>query len=274
MSKPSLDGIGSWLEGRFTQLITGDPSPVSSGRAVASEDRTFAGPFSHYSAISSAASSASSSPRPSTVNLNVLPPPRRTGSAMAYPLAANSHVQIDRASSAMDHIRRKPSPPRVASANALATTFDRSPSLGALPNNYSPTNNPEAMTPRPPSDAAQQKEEPSWWGSSYTSDSSAQTPTAATFVRVDDPKIPSSSSGFVSLMDGESLSVGPSISDQRQNIDDNDDVEDLGFGNSSKRDSPPNDNGEEQAKTPPPAAKVEPAKPPSAGTLSLTTHPL
>jgi len=270
MSKPSLDSIGTWLEGRFTKLITGDQSPLPSEHVAASEDRTFSGPFSHYSAISSATSSASPSPQPSAINMNVFPPPRRSGSAMAYPLAPNSHVQIDRASSAMDYVRRKPSPtPRIASANAATTTFAQAPAFGSAVNHYG-----SLETPRPPLDTkehARENEEATWWGASYVSDST-QTPTATTFVRLDEPRDPSSPSEFVSLMDNEAFPVIPANKTSKEvHHHDDEELEDLGFGNSSKREKPPNGDHDEPLKTPS-TEKAEPAKDVPAEQTGMLRH--
>jgi COPII coat assembly protein SEC16 len=284
MTKPSLDSIGTWLEGRFTKLITGDSSPLPTEHAIPREDRTFSGPFAHYNTISSATSSASASPQPSTINLNVLPPPRRTGSAMAYPLPTNSHVPIDRASSAMDYIRRKPSPsPRIASANAMTTSFGQVSPLKPT-NDYSPNGGFETMTPRAiPNNNERQgdSQEPAWWGSSYV-DSNGQTPKAASFMRVDEPKS-TSSSGFISLMDDASFSVASANNGRAQENHIDEDVEDLGFGNSSNRDKVPkevnnegsNNEGtnDEGSKTPPATAKAEPPKAAAApGTFNSVRH--
>ena len=243
MSKPSLDSIGTWLEGRFTKLITGDgePSPQTMEMSSTAEERTFSGPFSHYSTISSATTSASPSPQPSTINMNTLP--TRSGSAMAYPLVTNSHVQIDRASSAIDYIRRKHSPgPRIASANAATTTFAQAPFFGQDSNHYIPnksthtldTANLDALTPRQSSDSQDSggNQEVAWWGSSYTSESSARTPTATSYLRIDESRASSSSSGFISLMDDASFSVTPTVSHPQESHDEEDE---LGLGNPSKR---------------------------------------
>jgi len=241
LSKPSLDTIGGWLEGRFTKLVTGDADSATppEEESTKTEERAFIGPFSHYSTISSATPSASPSPQPSTINANVLPPLYRSGSAMEIS-PPNSHVQIDRASSAMDYIRRRPSPvPRIASAGATATAL--SPSFGQVINSdYSPRTdfaNHNTMTPRPSIDRNEELigQEPSWWSSSsYSESSTSQTPTAATFLPVDETAVASSSEGFISLMDDATFSVAPrpAVSREPQHSPRYEDEEDLGFGNS------------------------------------------
>jgi hypothetical protein len=100
-----------------------------------------------------------------------------------------------------------------------------------------------------------------WWGS-YGEDSSAPTPTAATFLRVDDPPVSPSSSGFISLMDGPSFSVspsGPASKRETSSTYEDDDEEDLGFGNSKKREK---ENRDEDSKKPSePEQTVAPERP-------------
>lgn len=214
------------------------------------------GPFSHYSTISSATPSARSSPQPSVINLNVLPPPRRTGSAMTSS-PPPSHVQIDRASSAMDYIRRKPSPvPRISSAGATTTSFSHSPSFGQAMSDYPANSNygsfQDEMTPRPTLDGQDQGQDATWWGSSsYGEGSAAQTPTASTFLHVDESAVPSSSNGFISLMDQASYTVTPQSSSPagRHHFDDEDE-DDLGFGNSKPNRSSKGGDGEQKAAAP------------------------
>ncbi|KAF5380963.1 hypothetical protein D9615_003970 [Tricholomella constricta] len=280
LSKPSLDTIGGWLEGRFTKLVTGDADMEKMPEEEVSkpDNGGFSGPFSHYSTISSATPSARSSPQPSVVNLNVLPP-ARSGSAMASS-SPYAHPQIDRASSAMDHVRRKPSPgPRIASANASTTSFTSAPSFGQalssqrLHNGYSPSD--DLVTPRPSlandydENAAQ---EATWWGGTgYAEGPATQTPTASTFMHVDETALPASASsdGFISLMDNASYSVGSQPSartmSQASSQLDEEDEEDLGFGNSKreKRELPTGENGHSKSSPSPEPAK--PATPPQPG---------
>lgn len=275
LSKPSLDTIGGWLENRFTKIVTGDADTTTppEEEVIKAEDRSFAGPFAHYSTISSATPSARSSPQPSFVNLNVLPPPQRSGSAMAASSSLYSHPQIDRASSAMDYVKRKPSPgPRISSAGAATTTFANTPSFGqALSNHrslngYSPQDN--IATARPPLNTEEDDnptQEATWWGSSaYDESSTTQTPTASTFLRVDEGALTPSSDGFVSLMDNDIYSVASKASANGTFQQPADDEEDLGFGN-SKRDKPTSENGSSK---PTPAVEVPKATaPPPTGQL-------
>lgn len=292
MNRPSLDSIGNWLEGRFTKFIAGDgegpPGP---------QEESTATPFSHFSTISSTASSTSSSPQPTQMNYNVLPgsqhsslAPPRSGSAQAIRKISNPQLQIDRASSAMDYRPRKSSSPvpRIASASAATTTFQQA-TYGA----YSPYGHMNGLTPLPgisddPSEGAAESADAgnsgdgntataSWWGSSYAEDSSAPTPTAASFHQLE-PSGASDSSGFVSLMDDPALSLSPSPvpapppagkSSLSTHIEEEDD-DDLGLGNSTGKRK--NDEGEGAKEG---AGAKEDAKPKSAsaparpGVLSL-----
>ncbi|KII88485.1 hypothetical protein PLICRDRAFT_140768, partial [Plicaturopsis crispa FD-325 SS-3] len=249
LSKPSLDSIGNWLEGRLTKFIAGegDASPPPTSEIAAPENTASSGPFSHYSTISSATPSTSPSPQPSFTNLSTVmpPPPRRSGSAMETHSGPNTHAPIDRASSAMDYSRpygRKPSPsPRVASANAVTTTFTQSQSFGQAFGAYNPPPqaSPELPTPRGPHDSSHDGQEVTWWGSSSIEDSSGVTPTAGTFMKVDESASPSTD-GFISLMDSHSITVTPSsplnptYHGGNAQQDDDDDDDDLGLGNSKK----------------------------------------
>lgn len=274
MSKPSLDSIGGWLEGRLTKFIAGDGdmSPALTQESARGDEP---GVFTHYSTISSATTSASPSPQPSQINQYTLhsAPPRRSGSAMATHSSASPYVQIDRASSAMEYSRpdaRRASPgPRIASANASTTTFAQSPSFGQAVNGYGPVNghisnySNDTISPKSSLDTANEEESQpqaaTWWGS-YNEDSSAPTPTAASFLRVDDPPVSSSSSGFISLMDNASFSVSPSPPVSRHEPSstyEDDDEEDLGFGNSKKLSK----EKEEEEKSPEPAQTSTPERP-------------
>ncbi|KAH9946034.1 Sec23-binding domain of Sec16-domain-containing protein [Epithele typhae] len=259
LAKPSLDGIGNWLEGRFTKFIAGEgDSPLpEEGKMAKQQQQPYSGPFANYSSISSATTSAYPSPHQSVTDLTEastpnFAPPFRTGSAMgsARPPSRN-HIQINRAASAMDHVRppfqRGGSPiARVASANA-ATFADAGPygqARSPYGNGYAPApsshlkaegsyshgdvSGGNSSHSKPPSTG-------SWWG---TSESDASTPTATSFVTLDDqPSSSTSASGFLSLIDSPMQSATPrqetSMSRLAHNDDDDDD--DLGLGNSSSR---------------------------------------
>jgi hypothetical protein len=288
MNKPSLDSIGGWLEGRLTKFIAGD-GDTSPAPAQDSARNNEPGVFTHYSAISSTTSSASPSPQPSQMNLHTLPsaPPRRTGSAMAAHSNASPYVPIDRASSAMEYSRpdaRRPSPaPRIASANASTTTFAQTPSFGQAVNGYGATNGHVSsyssdISPKSSLDTTDEEENQvqtgTWWGSSYTEDLSAATPTAATFVRVDEAPASASSSGFISLMNDPSFSVSPSPPASRREQSssyENEDDEDLGFGNSKKREKEKEEEISKKAEEPAKAAAPErPGKQTRLGSLCPT----
>lgn len=117
----------------------------------------------------------------------------------------------------------------------------------------------------------------SWWGSSYSEDSSAPTPTAASFHQLE-PSGASDSSGFVSLMDDPALSLSPSPvpapppagkSSLMTHIEEEDD-DDLGLGNSTGRPKKGEGEGAKEG-----SGAAEDAKPKSAsaparpGLLSL-----
>ncbi|KAJ6547614.1 Sec23-binding domain of Sec16-domain-containing protein, partial [Mycena capillaripes] len=266
-STPSLDTIGRFLEGRFTKLVTGDVDPATPTEEQSKPTDPMAGPFSQYSTISSTTTSTSPSPQPSLYNLNSQP--LRSGSAMGQQSGLKSQPPIDRASSAMDHVRRRPSPPapRIASANASTTTFAQAPSFGQAYNSYSPNPySPSLATPRPTMETTTNEEdagqEVSWWGSSsYANDSANQTPMAATFVQVDSG-VSSSSDGFISLMDDASYTVASSShAKSASGTADVDDEDDLGFGNSKPA---PKKESEEAPSTAASAAAAPPPERPNA----------
>ncbi|KAH9951938.1 Sec23-binding domain of Sec16-domain-containing protein [Amylocystis lapponica] len=258
MSKPSLDSIGTWLEGRFTKFIAGDADSPLRGpedTAATPHQLAFSGPFTHYSTISSGASSAIPSPRQSKTDLtetSISPPPFRAGSAAAMGSSPASQVQINRASSAMDYTRaydRKTSPiPRVSSASATTSTFSDASLYSQALNGHAFGSNSkqriEEVDVNEDSDAesAMQPQGPriaSWWGSP---ESDAPTPTASSFIRVGDAES-TQSSDFISLMDDPSLSVTP-VASRTPSVDNHrsaqpsfgdDDDDDLGLGNSSSR---------------------------------------
>ncbi|GJE90820.1 Sec23-binding domain of Sec16-domain-containing protein [Phanerochaete sordida] len=245
VTRPSLDKIGGWFERGFTNFITGEadsPKPVDQH----GKEPTFDGPFTHYSTISSVASSAAPSPQMSTVNLADVPnsAPFRTGSAAGLRPAAGS--QIARASSAVDYLRRKPSPvPRVSSASAMSSSFGDLPPRSQNQSPYGYGYVPD-VTPRTDRSGLSnevgvddQVDTPSgpplgtWWG-----DSGAPTPTAASFHHQPPPQsAEASSDGFISLMDDvpSPYAATPSYGNGGQHMDDVDDDDDLGLGNSTRK---------------------------------------
>lgn len=265
LTKPSLDTIGGWLEGRFTKLVTGDAesdTPPEDG-AVKKDEHTFNSTFSHYSTISSTTTSASPSPQPSVINHNTLPPPGRTGSAMSTSSSLYTpHTQIDRASSAMDYQRRRPSPaPRIASAGPATTTFGQSMSFGQAFSERAPyAASNDMMTPRPSLETTEEDEgQEVWWGGSYGA--STETPTTATFMKPASSGLPPSSEGFVSLMDSTptpfATTPEPTYKNQTQRPTHDEDEDDLGFGNSKPKEKPQEGDSPKAGETP----KAAPQRP-------------
>jgi len=266
MARPSLDSIGNWLEGRLTKFIAGDEAtPVANEGVAVKEQKSFAGPFTHYSTITSTAPSTSSSPQPTVINPYSLPGtqsnvPKRSGSAQATRATRNPQIHIDRASSAMEYrpFPRQTSPvPRIASANAATVTFGQA-AYNSHVNAYGHMNGRNAMpdisdvSESTSSDADQSETDRfaaspglsgagAWWGSTYSEESSATTPTASTFHQLEESE---STSGFISLMDDPTLSATapappPTASTTASSlVIREEDEEDLGLGNSSRRPTP------------------------------------
>ncbi|KAI0748222.1 Sec23-binding domain of Sec16-domain-containing protein [Daedaleopsis nitida] len=271
MAKPSLDSIGNWLEGRFTKFIAGEgDSPRPEESKGMEHQQSYSGPFANYSSISSATTSTYPSPHHSVTDLTDVPPaaapPFRTGSAFGNRPPSR---QINRASSAMDHVRpfqRTGSPiARVASANAAtfadAASYGQARANGAYGNGYTPAQGLNHLDSH--GDVSGQHSKPpttgSWgWGAS---ESEVATPTASTFVSLDDqPSSGTSNSGFISLMDDVSTPTASKLMNTTtprasQQAFDEDDEEDLGFGNKNlKRKTDKPENGHAASET---AAKEE-----------------
>ncbi|CAA7271684.1 unnamed protein product [Cyclocybe aegerita] len=256
ISKPSLDSIGGWLEGRFTKLVTGDSDSADSpsGQTKVS-DHTFNGPFAHYSTISSTTPSARSSPQPPPATVNYFPPPQRTTSAMATS-SPYSHAPVERSSSAMDYMRHKPPAPSTSTSSV--------PSSEPSPTGYGLNGHARDADPYVPKSHSAGNEEletpvqaASWWGSD---DAAGQTPTAATFMKIEESSIQANSDGFVSLMDTQTFSFSSqqpsrqaSSTSRQEEIEDDDD---LGLGN------PKSIPHEEQSKEETSPVKEKAAEPP------------
>ncbi|KDR81637.1 hypothetical protein GALMADRAFT_152477 [Galerina marginata CBS 339.88] len=262
LSKPSLDTIGGWLEGRFTKLVTGDSdSPTPTAENSRSTDQPFAGPFAHYSTISSTTPSARSSPQPPSANLPSFPPPQRTTSAMATS-TPYSQVQIERSSSAMEYMRQKPSV--LTSKNATSISSSQSSPTAYGLNGHSRYE--DSYTPKTEELETPVQVATSWWGSDDNSTSN-NTPTAATFMQVDESSIQASSDGFISLMDSHSFAIGPHSHSQQpssssQTINEEDD-NDLGLGNSrpkTEKQETETEPAKEEASAPANAALPAPPK--------------
>lgn len=246
VNKPSLDSIGNWLEVRLTKFIAGEGNEISPSASEYSKAQ-FAGPFSSYSSISSATTSASPSPPPTIVNSHVTSatqPPRRSGSAMALP-STTMHIPVDRASSAMEYYRPtrhvSPAPPKTAPlhsmgyhyspyttqasglsmANGYAAAYgsepsSRKPSLEMTAEEGSETQNvlrderdQHEEDRRQPTvvDGNQETQDSGSWWSSLSNTDTAPTPTVATFHRIE--SVRELGEGFISLMDDPSLSMTP-----------------------------------------------------------------
>lgn len=247
MTRPSLDKIGGWLERGFTNFIAGEgETPKREDTEI--KDTPFSGPFTHYSTISSAASSTMPSPQMSTTNLTEMPaaPPFRTGSAMALRPSTSAATQIARASSAIDYLRRKPSPvPRISSASAMNSSFgdmhsqaqDNSPyGYGYAPPAVAPNADRGGVSTNGGVEEGGVPETPSgpqlasWW-------SDAPTPTASSFSHPE-PTTTTATDGFISLMDDTSYTpVAPQRNGMTasSHFNDVDEDDDLGLGNASSR---------------------------------------
>jgi hypothetical protein len=214
ITKPSLDSIGGWLEGRFTKLVTGDndsPSPHEDHSRTSSQQ--FVGPFAHYSTISSTAPSSTSSPQPT---FNQLPTPR-TNSAMSNPYG----------------------PPIVSSSMQSISHLQSS---ATSTQSSSPQSSPTAVNGYPrDEDSPGSSETPvagNWW-SGGANDAAIKTPTAATFLPVQHDTVEASSDGFISLMGDQSFAFESKPPSRQATsfsaVDTLEGEEDLGFGNSKPK---------------------------------------
>ncbi|KAH7871832.1 Sec23-binding domain of Sec16-domain-containing protein [Lentinula edodes] len=268
LAKPSLDGIGGWLEGRFAKLVTGDmESPTATEhQREKTDERGFVGPFSQYSTISSTTTSTTPSPQSSVVNLNAYaPPPPRTGSALSTRSLAPPNGSTERASSAIDHSRQRlqPSAPRVTSANASTTTFSQaqSRSFGQATAAKYPTSPNDLLTPRPALGTTEEDEgqEVTWWGSG-----NAATPTTASFVQLSGSALTPTVDGFISFMDNHDHSIGSTYqakSDGSPIHNAEEEEEDLGFGNSKPKPKSASDDADKSGVAKTEEHKAAPARP-------------
>lgn len=125
-----------------------------------------------------------------------------------------------------------PPPPRLNSADATTTTFMQSQSFSQAIAKYENGNGSGDFSNGAANHSEEAPQENGWWGFAY-GDSSGTTPTATSFVKLDEPYTASSSTGFISLMDDHDLTPSPSMSRPASHsnvVEDNE--EDLGFGNS------------------------------------------
>jgi COPII coat assembly protein SEC16 len=249
MTKPSIDNLGGWLEGRIKNFIVGDGESEASqnGKTKNAEQQAFSGPFVSYSTMSSAQSSASPSPSPSLQNLSTA---TSYGTLRPSSVVYGAPPAANRPPSAAEFSNPyRPSSPAVRSLPPTTTAYDP----------Y--TAEPEPLTAKnPPASGNAAGGGSSWWGEP-SDDSAGRTPTATTFrTGGTSPTWPNSAAKEASSSSNRPNGPGPSIDD---------DEDDLGFGNSKprkKREEVDNDGQEDTSKaaaTP----KKEPEKP---GTLSST----
>lgn len=278
MSKPSLDGIGSWLEGRLTKFIAGEGEIAEENSGNASTSKSgFVGPFSHYSAISNSPSAAPSPPPTLANTYTGLPsslPPNgaqpRSASAMA--IRANSRTPVDRASSAMD-IRHRASPgPRAVSSGLPLSSYGQSAPYGAS-HDAQPDRGRQSTESSYAESAsitiAKNRQHGGWWGDS--SESTVTTPMAPSFMSMDTGS--GDGSGFISLMDNAPFSPAafspapgmsePSYSSRyEEELDD-----DLGFGNNANKKKQGSASTVDNASSASPASESKPAAEASTKTI-------
>ncbi|KAG0707731.1 hypothetical protein DFH29DRAFT_994755 [Suillus ampliporus] len=232
VNKPSLDSIGSWLEGRLTKFIAGEGDEPSPQPAPPKSQVSSLGPFSHFSEISSTTTSASPSPPPGGHRLPAEAVPRWQVST------SHAHVPIDRASSAMEyyHPTRKPSPapPLTAPLHPPRSAYPYSTHGSgmnghSMTNGYVPAYATESLSRKPSLEIT--AEEGSLSNSSRRQDGGLRSTIRTLAPRRLRPiftqfdHFQASSDGFISLMDD------PAFED--------DDDDDLGFGNNAfKRERP------------------------------------
>ncbi|KAG6376165.1 Sec23-binding domain of Sec16-domain-containing protein [Boletus reticuloceps] len=261
VSKPSLDSIGNWIEVRLTKFIAGEGNETTSSASEFPKAQ-FAGPFSNYSSISSAMTSASPSPPPTVINSHIMPSrqpptPRRSGSAMALP-STTMHIPVDRASSAMEYHRptrhASPAPPKTAPLHSTGYRYSPEPSsrktslemtveegseIQKVSRDERELHDEDQRQPKDVDGGQETRDSGSWWSSLNNTDSTP-TPTIATFHVENAREV---GEGFISLMDDPALSVTPIVTtpspQQVESGFDGDD--DLGLGNTvhrKKQDTP------------------------------------
>jgi hypothetical protein len=283
MTRPSIDKIGSWLEGHLTKFIAGEGENSPRPEENKFNMQPSQGPFSHYSAISSAIPSADPSPYASSTNLTSTtgppqPPPVRTGSAMALRTStASPHLHINRSSSAMDHVRpldRRSPVHRIASASASSTGFGQHKSVYGQLNGYGPgqgtTSGLTTVENSPASDAddfslngeSEQRSGTSspWWDTAHHEGLNSRTPTATTFMRPEGENDSGDTSGFVSLMpSAPTFGAQPTSSTNTPSSvrEEEEEDDDLGLGNSRSKQATPNNESNGSATSEKPTAQTE-----------------
>jgi hypothetical protein len=279
VAKPTLNGIGSWLEGRLTKFIADEGTEEVSKPAAAATSRPSHGPFANYSEISSATPSGTTSPQPSINNTHVLANayahgPPRPGSAASY-----RSMPVERAASAMD-IRRRASPvTRTASAGPGNYGQPNYGTPYGQPNGHAYGNGSQPPSTRTSGEHMRASSETieeedgqtaSWWGAP-AEPNSGTTPMAPTFMSVEQSF--TDNDGLVSMATtptfGHAASYGASsTTGQRvENLNDGDDDDDLGFGNAASKKKLASPTGASpKAEVP---EKAEPAKGESQAPLTM-----
>lgn len=273
ISKPSLDSIGGWL---VNKLVTGDPdSPGLPAEETARPDsQGFSNAFSQYSTISSAAPSTSPSPQSSTVNLHA---------GWNQP----NYRPTERSASAMDNRRKQTTTvPRIASASAATTTFSQAYNHGYQPMSTMSEVDTPSFTTTSEVNEDSEGQEVTWWGDISTS----RTPTASNFLRPDNSvNMVTTADGFLSPMGNIPFSPHPATNGHSSSFsrhqEQEEDVEDLGFGNSRPSTRTGVDKGPEpydpgnasqlpspEPKETKPSAPERPGMPASSSTSSVRLH--
>ena len=252
--KPSLDTLGGWLEGRFTKLVTGESDSLALPQedAVKQDDgHGLSGPFTHYNTISSANNSARSSPAPPFVTPAYALPP--TGSAMSNKTSYSY-------GSVPDLVKRNQSPGPTASVTQqgmpASVTLPSVPSVQtqlenhhngsiAYTNEYGSGS--DLQTPKrsanPDTGDETNVQEVAWWGSSVNGGhrNNGRTPVAK-FEKVEGMHGGMDNEGFFSPMTSQSFVVGSKSSgtpvsrpEQAASYVEENEEDDLGLGNSSRK---------------------------------------
>ena len=180
------------------------------------------------------------------------------------------HIPINRSSSATDYIRprdRQSPVQRLASTGVLNTGFGTSPTsaYGTAGVNgyghYQQTNSGLTTSENSPSTTNGEGDGPPrsspWWDSMKTSD--PQTPTAATFQQQGGED----TGNFVSLMDDIPMASIPSSNRSTpQVVREEEDEEDLGFGNNANRKRTSSGNGDANGANGPATTEKKDTRPP------------
>lgn len=165
-------------------------------------------------------------------------------------MTGSPHVPVNRSSSAMDHIRpqdRQSPVQRLASAGVLTTNFNTPPTSAYGTNgvngygHYKQPSSGLTSGENSPSTANGENDglsrRSTWWDSVKASD--GQTPTAATFQQGGED-----TGNFVSLMDDIPMPSIPSSHRSTPQVVQEEEDEDLGFGNNANKKQTPGGDGD------------------------------